>query len=73
MARPKALPWARPRRRPLWLRTGREQQHLRRLGRVVGEFDVVDRGDLVDRAARILARAVKGQIDKADEVFGWTR
>ena len=24
-------------------------------------------------AARILARAVKGQIDKADEVFGWTR
>ena len=24
-------------------------------------------------AARILARAVRGQIDKADEVFGWTR
>ena len=24
-------------------------------------------------AARILARAVKGQVDKADEVFGWTR
>ena len=24
-------------------------------------------------AARILARAVRGQVDKADEVFGWTR
>ena len=24
-------------------------------------------------AARILARAVRGQMDKADEVFGWTR
>ena len=24
-------------------------------------------------AARILARAARGELDKADEVFGWTR